>query len=133
MVREPFSSFYDIKRIITGILEGLNYLHNLPEPVIHNEITPQNIMLDLSGDIPIPKIIDFGYARSYHQSTSAFTREGLDLNFVASECFNNLYSPQSDLFSVGALMYYLLFGSPPWFKAISKFEASRVNQEELFL
>ena len=131
--REPISTIYDVKQLATGILEGLNYLHNLPEPIIHNEITPQNIMVDLSGDIPQPKIIDFGYARSFHQSSKSFSKEGLNLNYVATECFNNLYSPQSDLFSVGALMYHLLFGMPPWFKDISKYKADRTKMEEVIL
>ena len=131
IAREPISTIYDVKHIITGILNGLSYLHNLPEPIIHNEITTQNIMLDLSLEIPQPKIIDFGFARSFHQSTKTFTKEGLNLNYVASECFNNLYSPQSDLFSVGALMYHLLFGITPWFKDISKYKADRVKMEEV--
>jgi len=131
--REPLTSVYDIKQIITGVLKGLNYLHNLPSPIIHNEITPQNIMLDLSGEEPEAKIIDFGYARLFHSSTKAFNKEGLDLNYVASECFNNIFSPQSDIFSVGVIMYQLLFGIMPWTNEISKYRASKGNVEELIL
>jgi transitional endoplasmic reticulum ATPase len=131
--REPFNNYYDIQSIISDVLKGLNYLHSLPEPIIHNEITPQNIMLDLSGDVPKAKIIDFGYARSFHQSTKAFNKVGLNLNYVASECFNGLFSPQSDIFSVGAVMYQLLYGLPPWFKDISKFQVDRTSAEELVL
>ena len=131
--RDKIDSIYDLKIIISGVLNGLNYLHNLPDPVIHNEITPQNIMLDLSGDIPQAKIIDFGFARSFHQSSKAYNKEGLNLNYVASECFNNLYSPQSDLFSVGAIMYHMLFGVAPWYKDISKFQADRTKAEDLIL
>lgn len=130
ITREQISSVYDLKQIISAVLNGLNYLHSLSDPIIHNEITPQNIMLDLSGDIPQAKIIDFGFARSFHQSSKAFSKEGLNLNYVASECFNNFYSPQSDLFSVGALMYHLLYGMPPWFKDISKFKADRTKAED---
>ena len=131
--REKIESIYDLKQIISGVLNGFNYLHSLPDPIIHNEITPQNIMLDLSGDIPQAKIIDFGFARSFHQSTKAFNKVGLNLNYVASECFNGFYSPQSDIFSVGAVMYQSLFGLPPWFKDVSKFQADRTNAEELVL
>ncbi len=133
MSRETISTIYDVKQLATGILEGLNYLHNLPEPIIHNEITPQNVMLDLSSDIPQAKIIDFGYARSFHQSTKAFNKEGLNLNYVASECFNSMYSQQSDIFSVGAVMYHLLFGMPPWFKDISKYKSDLGRMEEVIL
>lgn len=131
--REMFNNYYDIQSIISDILKGLNYLHSLPEPIIHNEITPQNIMLDLSSDVPKAKIIDFGFARSFHQSTKAFNKVGLNLNYVASECFNGLYSPQSDIFSVGAVMFQLLFGLPPWFKEVSKFQSDRTNAEEIVL
>ncbi|GHT65006.1 hypothetical protein AGMMS50239_23830 [Bacteroidia bacterium] len=133
IARESFSTLYDIRQIMLGVLNGLKYLHSLPDPIIHNEIIPQNIMLDLSGDVPQAKIIDFGYARSFHQSTKAYNKEGLNLNYVASECFNNLYSPQSDLFSVGAVLHQLLFGLPPWFKDISRYQASRINIEEAIL
>lgn len=131
--REPLTSLYDLKKIINGILNGLKYLHNLPSPIIHNEITPQNIMLDLSGEEYEAKIIDFGYARYFHSSTKAFHKEGLDLYYVASECFNNIYSPQSDIFSVGAIIYQLLFGVTPWTNEISKYGASRINVEEFIL
>jgi len=131
--REAFTTYYDVQEIITDVLKGLNYLHNLPEPIIHNEITPQNIMLDLSGDVLKAKIIDFGFARSFHQSSKSYNKEGLNLNYVASECFNNLYSPQSDIYSVGAVMYHVLFGLPPWFKEVSKFQSDRTNAEEIIL
>ena len=131
--REKICSIYDLKHIISGVLNGLSYLHSLPEPIIHNEITPQNIMLDLSGDIPQARIIDFGYARGFHQSTKVYNKEGLNFNYVASECFNNAFSPQSDLFSVGAVMYQLLFGMPPWFKDISKFIADRTKAEDVII
>lgn len=119
MNRESFSVYFDIKQIITDVLNGLHYLHSLPEPIIHNEITPQNIMLDMSGDIPKAIIIDFGYARSFLQSNKSYNIEGLNLNYVASECFNGIYSPQSDIFSVGAVMYQMIFGLPPWLTDVS--------------
>ncbi len=131
--REPISSLYDLRQIVSGILNGLSYLHSLPEPIIHNEITPQNIMLDLSEDIPQAKIIDFGFARSFHKSSKGFSTDGLDLNYIASECFTNLYSPQSDLYAVGALMYHLIFGSPPWFKDISKFKGDKSRAENAII
>lgn len=119
MNRESFSVYFDIKQIITDVLNGLHYLHNLPEPIIHNEITPQNIMLDMSGDIPKAIIIDFSYARSFLQSNKSYNIEGLNLNYVASECFNGIYSPQSDIFSLGAVMYQMIFGLPPWLTDVS--------------
>ena len=110
--RESFS-IYEAREIILGILNGLNYLHN--KQILHNEISMQNIMLDLSGSIPIPKIIDFGYSRYIHQPISDFVKEGINPFYMASEAFNKIFSIQSDLFSVGALYYHLLEELPPYF------------------
>lgn len=131
--RESFTTWYDIQDVINDVLNGLSYLHKLPEPIIHNEITPQNIMLDLLEDVPRAKIIDFGYARSFHQSTKAYNKENLNLNYVATECLNGLYSPQSDIFSVGVVMYQLIYGLLPWFKDISRFQSDRNRGEELLV
>jgi transitional endoplasmic reticulum ATPase len=115
IIREPVSTVYDIREILSGVLNGLSYLHSLPEPVIHNEITPQNIMLDLSGETPYARIIDFGYARSFLQSSKTYHKDGLNFQYVASECIMaGTFSPQSDLFSVGVIMYQMLFGMLPW-------------------
>jgi transitional endoplasmic reticulum ATPase len=105
----------------------------LPIPVMHNQIIPQNIMLDLASNIPKPSLIDFGFATSLNQTAKPFSREGLDMYFVASECFHNTYSPQSDLFSVGAIMYHILFGTPPWFKTFSKFKSIQSTVEDNIL
>jgi len=131
--RESISTLYDIKQIAVEVLHGLEYLHNQPDPIIHNEITPQNVMLDLSSNVSKAILIDFGYARSFHQSTKVYSKEGLNLNYIASECFNNLFSPQSDLYSVGTVIYQMLYGMPPWFKDISSFQTDRRNVDELIL
>jgi len=114
-------------------LNGLNYLHNLENPIIHNEITNLNIMTDLSGKVAIPKIIDFGYARYLSQSNKDFNKEGLNPFYMASETFNKVFSVQSDIFSVGALYYHLLFGLPPYFVEISKYKSDTTKLEEVIL
>ncbi len=114
VVREKFTSLYDINQVMTGILEGLKYLHQQNNPIIHNEVTLQNVMLDLSSGTPKAKIIDYGYARTFHQSSKSFNKEGLNPLFMATECFNNIYSPQSDIFSVGVILFQLLYNQLPW-------------------
>lgn len=133
MTRESISSYYDIQQIMSDTLNALEYLQSLPDPIIHNELTPQNIMLDLSGNTPRAILIDFGHARSFHQSTKSFNKEGLNLNYVAAECFNNLFTPKSDIFSLGATMYHMVFGKPPWQRDVSRYMAERSRAEELIL
>ena len=128
--REQSLNIYESKDIIFEFLNGLNYLHSLNEPIIHNDITNLNIMLDLSGKVSIPKIIDFGYARFLSQSNKDFLKEGLNPFYQANEAFNKIFSVQSDVFSVGALYYHLLEGLPPWFVEISKYKADTVKLED---
>ncbi|MFD1014427.1 AAA family ATPase [Winogradskyella rapida] len=130
MKREGSLNPYEVKDIILGVLNGLNYLHSLQNPIIHNDITNLNVMLDLSGKIAIPKIIDFGYARFLSQSNKDFLKEGLNPFYQANEAFNKVFSVQSDVFSVGALYYHLLEGLPPWFVEISKYKSDTVKLED---
>ena len=128
--REQTINVYEAKVIISGVLNGLNYLHSLQNPIIHNDITNLNVMLDLSGNVAIPRIIDFGYARFLSQSNKDFLKEGLNPFYQANEAFNKVFSVQSDVFSVGALYYHLLEGLPPWFVEISKYKADSIKLED---
>lgn len=115
VAREGSLSVYDAKNIVLGVLNGVKFLHSLAEPVIHNELTIQNIMLDASIGLNAPRIIDFGYARYLSQGSSAFNKNGLSPFYLASEALNGVFSVKSDIYSVGALLYNLLFGVPPYF------------------
>ena len=131
MKRENTLNLYEAKNIILSVLNGLNYLHN--KQIIHNDITNQNVMLDLSGTITVSKIIDFGYARLLNQSNKDFLKEGLNLFYTANETFNKVFSFQSDIYSVGALYYHLLTGLPPYFIEISKYKSDKIELEEVIL
>ena len=131
MKRENTFNLYEAKNIILGVLNGLNYLHS--KQIVHNDITNQNVMLDLSGRVAIPKIIDFGYARLLQQTNKDFLKEGLNPFYTANETFNNVFSFQSDIYSVGALYYHLLTGLPPYFVEISKYKSDKIKLEEVVL
>ena len=133
MKREQTFNTYEAKEIVLGVLNGLNYLHNHKNPIIHNDITNLNVMLDLSGQVSIPKIIDFGYARFLSQSNKDFHKEGLNPFYTSNETFNKVFSVQSDIFSVGALYYHLLIGLPPWFVELSKFKSDTIKLEDAVL
>ena len=115
MAHEGGCSVYDARTIVNGVLCGLRYLHSLQKPVIHNEITLQNVMVDVSTGSIVPKIIDFGYARYLSQGSTAFNKKGLSPFYVSPEALNGVFSVKSDIFSVGALLYNLIYGLPPYF------------------
>lgn len=125
--REQRCSVFTAKQVVLGVLEGLRYMHNLPTPIIHNELTIQNIMIDMAHDNR-PIIIDLSHARYLNQGRKAFHKDGLNPFYMAPEAFNGVYSPQTDLFSVGVMLYHLLFGIPPYFMDLS---GKQVDEDDL--
>ncbi len=130
LAREGECSIYDAKNIVIGVLNGLKFLHSLQEPIIHNEITLQNIMVDVSSGAIVPKIIDFGYARYLSQDSTAFNKNGLSPFYLAPEAFNGVFSVKSDLFSVGAVLFNLVFGMPPYFVELADCKNDTNRQRE---
>lgn len=43
-----------------ALLSALQYIHSLERPIIHNEVTVENVLLNLVGDFNNLKLIDFG-------------------------------------------------------------------------
>ena len=112
--RKGGCSIYDMKHIITGILNALKYLHSQKEPIIFNGISPNNIMLNLSAGSPISLLMDFDRARKLNKENLKCYMNGLSPFYLAPEMFKGLYSTRTDLYSVGALMDHMVYGMQPW-------------------
>ena len=120
IIRDDEISVYEIKTIAKAILSALSFLHSQPTPIIHNEVTIQNVFLNLVGDLQDLKLIDFGYARYLNQPPIKPNLEELNPFYLAPERFSGVCSVQTDLYSVGAMMYHLLYGELPWFVDVSR-------------
>ena len=104
----------EIKQVMTALLSALDFIHTLERPIIHNEITVENILLDIVGNLNNLKLIDFGAARysDLRPDTQSWHRQ--NLYYVAPERFYGEGSTRSDLFSAGVVLYKLIFGVLPW-------------------
>ena len=120
IIRDDEISVYEIKTIAKAVLSALSFLHSQPIPVIHNEVTIQNVLLDLVGKLQDLKLIDFGYARFLNQPPAKPNLDELNPFYLAPERFSGVCSVQTDLYSVGVMMYHLLYGELPWFIDVSK-------------
>lgn len=127
LIRNNDISVYDIRQIAKSVLTALEYIHLLPRPVIHGEVTIQNVMLNLVGNYSDLKLIDFGHARFVDQPPVKPDLTELNLFYLAPERFSGVCQIQSDLYSVGAMIYQLLYGRLPWFVDLSRCKGDKVE------
>jgi len=103
----------DAVQITLCVLSGLSFIHS--RAMIHNDIRPSNIMLqELEDGMLMPTIIDLGHISYMVKGRSTFVDEDLMPYFRAPETFRSVYTVKSDIFSTGALLYFLIFGKSPW-------------------
>jgi len=115
-----FSQYYAVP-IIIYLLETLQEIHQNKNPIIHNNINPRSIYLDYSN-AEKPILAEFGFARYITSKSNSLDLSRLNPFYIAPELYNGIFTPQSDIFSVGALLYNLIMGIPPWYLEIPKFQ-----------
>ena len=97
-------------KIIKQLLSSIEMAHN--EGIIHRDVNPNNIMIDDNEDV---KVIDFGICKIKQMINSATVFQMGTSLYSAPEV--HLHSQnateQSDLYSIGAVMYYLFTGEQP--------------------
>lgn len=104
----------EIRQVMSALLLAIDFIHTLNRPVVHNEITIENILLDTIGNLNNLKLIDFGASRFADLKPDSSSWHGQNLYYVANERFFGDGCLGSDLFSAGVVLYRLIFGVMPW-------------------
>lgn len=95
----------------TAMAFAIEYLHE--QGILHRDLKSANIIIHQRKDL---KVLDFGLARG--EEDSALTRPGTLVGtpaFMAPETFMKQgYSPASDAYAVGVIMYSMLSGRLPF-------------------
>jgi len=120
MLDHPRPEIETVRGLIEQIAAGLRAFHRLE--VLHQDLRPDNIMLDGSGTV---KIIDFGSARvaGLAELDTASQQAGIwgTEQYTAPEYFlGEAGSPRSDLFSLGVIAYQMLSGRLPYGAQVSR-------------
>ena len=105
------------KRYILQIADALNYIHQ--RYMNHLDVKPGNIMLSRNDNAIL---IDFGLSKQYDSQTghqTSTTPVGISHGYAPMEQYKeggvSEFSPETDIYSLGATLYYLLTGTRPPF------------------
>ncbi|THH10496.1 hypothetical protein EW146_g8351 [Bondarzewia mesenterica] len=111
-----------VRSFLRQLARALKFLRQ--RNLIHRDIKPQNLLLKPASEeelgrghplgVPILKVADFGFARSLPNAMMAETLCGSPL-YMAPEILSfQKYDAKADLWSVGAVLYEMSVGKPPF-------------------
>jgi tetratricopeptide (TPR) repeat protein/tRNA A-37 threonylcarbamoyl transferase component Bud32 len=110
---KPFT-FREAAQLVQLLAEGMYHAHQ--RGIIHRDLKPANVLLTEDGQ---PKITDFGLAKRFQEDTGQ-TRTGAVMgtpSYMAPEQAQGKtkeLGPPADIYSLGAILYDLLTGRPPF-------------------
>ncbi len=93
----------EAREIAISLCQVMSYMHSFKPAIIHGDITPENLILKKDGTVCV---IDFTVAHFYskERKSKVCGKEG----YVAPEQYAGYDSPQSDIYSIGCTLYFML-------------------------
>ncbi|EAS04850.2 kinase domain protein (macronuclear) [Tetrahymena thermophila SB210] len=124
----------EAKQVLVDILNG--FLELLKHGIIHRDLKPENILIQTKNPQTgerIFKLADFGFSRTVDN----FRRElltslvGTPLYMSPQILMFKKYTSKSDIWSIGLIMYEMLYGKTPW-NAISQYQlVEMINKQPI--
>ncbi|KAJ7178157.1 kinase-like protein [Mycena filopes] len=118
-----------VRSFLRQLARALKFLRH--RNLIHRDVKPQNLLLNAPPPeelarghplgVPILKVADFGFARSLPNAMMAETLCGSPLYMAPEILRYQKYDAKADLWSVGAVLYEMAVGRPP-FRAANHIE-----------
>ena len=109
VVKERELSQKEIVDVCLKLCDILGYLHTRPEPVIHRDVKPENVILTESGDV---WLIDFDIARTFKPGAESDTLFFGTKGYAPPEQYGFAQTDaRTDVYSLGVLLRFLLTGS----------------------
>jgi serine/threonine protein kinase len=107
--------------LFAGVCRALQHAHE--RGIVHRDIKPSNVLVTHDGDAPMPKVIDFGIAKATQgRLTDSTLFTGFEqvigtpayMSPEQADFHAHEIDARSDVYSLGALLYELLAGRPPF-------------------
>ncbi len=95
-------------RITEKILSALAYAHS--RGLVHRDLKPENVLVSDEGEV---KVADFGLARFLKKGSLSASVAGTPL-YMSSEAWQGRFTKESDIWSVGVILYEMLAGVLPF-------------------
>jgi tRNA A-37 threonylcarbamoyl transferase component Bud32 len=86
----------------------LTYLHSRTPLVVHGDFTPENLIVQSDGTL---KLIDFTIAQQADETITSIVAG--KSAYMPPEQYRGSINPQTDIYALGATLYYLLTGEDP--------------------
>jgi calcium-dependent protein kinase len=114
--RMTIGKYFDEKilsEVIRQITSAIKYCHD--KGICHRDIKPENICFLNLGDMDnnSVKVIDFGFGKIIDSQKRINSQVGSAL-YIAPEVIKKNYTNKCDIWSLGAILYFLLAGKPPF-------------------
>ena len=100
--------------IINQLLSAVSYLHSFE--ICHRDIKPENVMFSEKDDINSLKLIDFGLSVQNFYKLEKNDYCGTFIYMSPEQIEKKTYSKSVDIWSIGIIMFMLLFKKHPFYK-----------------
>ena len=112
-IRSGLMDTHDAAKVVLAIAEAVSHLHR--HGIIHRDLKPSNILLDEAGT---PYVTDFGLVKvlsgDSHRTTSGAIVGTPSYMSPEQAAGRRDLGPATDVYSLGAILYELLTGRPPF-------------------
>ena len=100
-------------KIFIEMLQGLQYMHESPGVLLHNDINPTNVMLSRKTR-GVAELIDMGHVSHCFMGNPPFDIADLDPRYASGQSFLGKYDERNDIFAATGVFYTMLTGRVPW-------------------
>ena len=105
---------FDAIRVGLKLAEMAQALHARKRPALLNGLSLDNIIFDMCGESETIKLRNLINMRYFDEDFKYKYLDGLNLSHVATEVFNNVFTPKTDLYNIAALIYQMVCGVLPY-------------------